>query len=80
MLTSIDVKFIFESALLGLFSSTNILQIADVALLSSYSFCHDFSYYFSSFLLLKRVKCLPFLFSHPKQLSLVPRSSRLTVH
>ena len=35
MLTSIDqidVKFIFDSACLGLFSSANILQIADVAL------------------------------------------------
>ena len=32
MLTSIDVKFTFDSARLGLFSSTNILQIADVAL------------------------------------------------
>ena len=32
MLTSINVKFIFDSACLGLFSSTNILQIADVAL------------------------------------------------
>ena len=32
MLTSIDVKFTFDSALLGLFSLTNILQIADVAL------------------------------------------------
>ena len=34
MLTSIDqvnVKFIFNSARLGLFSSANILQIADVA-------------------------------------------------
>ena len=38
MLTSINVKFIFNSACLwaslgdkGLFSSTNILQIADVA-------------------------------------------------
>ena len=29
---SIDVKFIFNSARLGLFSSANILQIADVAL------------------------------------------------
>ena len=28
----IDVKFIFDSARLGLFSSANILQIADVAL------------------------------------------------
>ena len=32
MLTSIDVKFIFHSAHLGLFSSENVLQIADVAL------------------------------------------------
>ena len=32
MLTSIDVKFIFDSARLALFSSANILQIADVAL------------------------------------------------
>ena len=30
MLTSIDVKFIFDSARLGLFSWANILQIADV--------------------------------------------------
>ena len=35
MLTFIDVKFIFDSARLGLFRSTKILQIADVALLSS---------------------------------------------
>ena len=32
MLTSIDVKFTFDSACLGLFSSENILQIAGVAL------------------------------------------------
>ena len=32
MLTSIDVKFIFDSVRLGLFSSANILQVADVAL------------------------------------------------
>ena len=32
MLTSIDVEFTFDSAHLGLFSSANILQIADVAL------------------------------------------------
>ena len=30
MRTSIDVKFIFDSACSGLFSSANILQIADV--------------------------------------------------
>ena len=32
MLTFIDVKFIFDSARLGLFDSANTLQIADVAL------------------------------------------------
>ena len=32
MLTSIDVKFTFDSARLGLFSSANIFQIADVIL------------------------------------------------
>ena len=32
MFTSIDVKFIFDSACLGLFNSANIFQIADVAL------------------------------------------------
>ena len=32
MLTSIDVKFTFDSARLVLFSSANILQIEDVAL------------------------------------------------
>ena len=35
MLNSINVKFIFDGACLGLFSSTNILQIADFALKSS---------------------------------------------
>ena len=32
MLTSIDVKFIFDSVRLGLSSATNILQIVDVTL------------------------------------------------
>ena len=32
MLSSINVKFIFDSARLGLFSSSNILQIANVTL------------------------------------------------
>ena len=32
MLTSIDVKFLFDSARLGLFRAANILQIADIAL------------------------------------------------
>ena len=33
MLNSFDVKFIFDRVRLGLFSSSNILQIEDVALL-----------------------------------------------
>ena len=32
MFTSMNVKFIFNSTRIGLFSSANILQIADVAL------------------------------------------------
>ena len=32
MLTSIDVKFIFDNAQLGLFISANMLEISDVAL------------------------------------------------
>ena len=32
MITSFNVKFTFDSARLGLFSSANILQTADVAL------------------------------------------------
>ena len=32
MFTSIDVKFTFDSARLGLFSSANVLQIVDVTL------------------------------------------------
>ena len=70
---SIDVKFIFDSARLGLSSSANILQIADAAL----------RVVILLFVLLlkrvKRVKRPPFLFPQPKQLNLVPRSSRLTV-
>ena len=43
-----DVKFIFDSARLGLSNSANILQIADVALrvVSLLSSCHVFSYFF----------------------------------
>ena len=37
MLTCIDVKLIFDSAPLGLSSSSNILQIADVALRVAFS-------------------------------------------
>ena len=82
MLTSIDVKFIFDSARLGLFSSTNIVQIASRCRPSS-CLLTVFAMFLAIIRLLlplKRVKCPPFLFSKPKQLSLVPRSSRLTVH
>ena len=44
MLTSIDVKFIFDSAHLCMSSSANILQLADVpSELSSCCFCYVFS-------------------------------------
>ena len=77
MLTYIDVMFTFDSARLGLFSSANILQIADVTLRvvfllfaiispSSYSWNEWNVRHFSS--------------SQPKQLNLIPRSSRLMVH
>ena len=36
MLSSVDVKFIFDSVRLGLFSSADILQIADVTLLAMF--------------------------------------------
>ena len=48
MLTSIDVKFIFDSARLGLFSFVNTLQIADVALQVVFLLLLPFfSYYFA---------------------------------
>ena len=49
MLTSINVKFIFDSARLGLFSSTSILQIAHVTLRVV------FLLFFAMFLLLFRL-------------------------
>ena len=46
--TCIDVKFIFDSASLGLSSSTNILQIADVTLRVIFLlFLPVLSYYFA---------------------------------
>ena len=80
MLISIDVKFIFDSARLGLFSSANILQIADVALRVVFLLFLPFYAIISPSFTLKRVKCPSFLFSQPKQFNLVLRSSRLTVH
>ena len=44
----LDVKFIFDSVCLGLSSSANILQIADVALQVVFLlFCYVFNYYFA---------------------------------
>ena len=83
MLTSINVEVIFDSARLGLFSSSNILQIADVALgVVFLLFLPCFLLLFRLVLPLERpVKCPPFLFSQPRQLNLlVPRSSRLPGH
>ena len=81
MLTCIDVKFILDSVHLGLSSSANILQIADVALrvvfllfffmflaiISPSSSCSSYSWN-------EWNVCL--FFSQPKQLNLVPRSSQ----
>ena len=48
MLASIDVKFIFDSVRLRLFSPANILHIADVALRVVFLlFLPCFSYYFA---------------------------------
>ena len=58
MLTSVDVKFILDSVRLGLSSSANILQIADVAL--RVVFLLFLPCFFAWFLLLKRLKCPPF--------------------
>ena len=72
MLASINVKFIFDSVLLGLFSSANILQIADVALRVVLLLFLPYSW--------NEWDVRYFLFSQPKQLKLFPRSSRLMVH
>ena len=78
---SIEVKFIFDSARLALFSSANILQIADVALRVVFcSFCHVISNFFRLVLTLETSEMKRVSSSQPKQLNLVPRSSRLTVH
>ena len=48
MLTCIDVKFILDSARLELFSSANVLQIANVTLRVVFLlFLPCFSYYFA---------------------------------
>ena len=59
----------------GFFSSANILQIGDVFLLFLLSVSQWFAYFF----LTKRVRSSVILYLLPKQLNLVPRSSRSTV-
>ena len=78
---SIDVKFIFDSVRLGLSSSANILQIADVALRVVFLlFLPCFQLFFRLVLTLEASEMSAiFSSSQPKQLNLVPRSSRLTV-
>ena len=84
MLTSIDLTMLSSPSIVHV-QGCSALQIFSKQQMSPFELssccsCHVFSYYFAQFLLLKRVKCPPFLFSQPKQLNLVPRSSRLTVH
>ena len=86
MLSSVDVKFIFDSACLsaslgdkGLFSSANILQIADVVhwvvfLLFLLCFKPKVHLFFPL-----EVKYSAILYSLPKQLNPFPRSSQSTV-
>ena len=77
MLTCINVKFIFDSVRLGLSSSANILQIADVAV-------RVFFLLFLSFfkLLFHQVPTVVLtletseMSANLQQLNLVPRSSR----
>ena len=59
MLTCIDVKFIFDSVPLGLSSSSNILQIADVVSPYEKSFC-CFCYAFFFLLSLRLVPAVVF--------------------
>ena len=81
MVTSIDVKIIFDSACLGLFSSAHFLQIADVALRVVFLLFLPCFYLFFRLVLTLETSEMSAIFSssQPKQLNLVPRSSRLTV-
>ena len=81
MLTCIDVKFIFDTVRLGLSSSANILQIADVALwVVFWLFLPCFWLLFrlvpAVVLTLETSETSAIFFSQPKQLNLVSRSSR----
>ena len=79
MLTSIDVKFIFDSARLsaslgdtGLFSSANILQIDVVRRVVFLLFMLCFSQKFAYFLLVKGVKSSAILYHYQINSALSP--------
>ena len=83
MLTSINAKFVFDSARVGLFSSANILQLTDVAVRVVYLL---FLPFFLAYLLFRLVLTLEtsevsaiFAFT-TKTTQPRLRSSRLTVH
>ena len=81
MLTCIDVKFIFDSVRLGLSSSANILQIADVALRVVFLlFLPCFYLLFclvpAVVLTLETCEMSAIYFLQPKLLNLIPRSSQ----
>ena len=82
MLTCINVKFIFDSVHLGLSSCANILQIADVALRVVFLLFLPCLWLFFRLVITLEMSEMSAIFSssQPKQLNLVPRSSRLTVH
>ena len=81
MLTSIDVKFIFDSARLGLCSSANILQIADVALRVVFLlFLPCFKLLFRLVLTLETSEMSAIFVATTKTTQPRPRSSQLTVH
>ena len=81
MLTCIDVKFIFDSVRLGLSSSANILQIADVALRVVFLLFLPCFYLLlclvpAVVLTLETCEMSAIYFLQSKLLNLIPRSSR----
>ena len=81
MLTSIDVKFIFDSARLRLYSSANILQIADVAHRVVFLlFLPCFKLLFRLVLTLETSEMSAIFVATTKTTQPRPRSSQLTVH
>ena len=81
MLTSIDVKFIFDSARLRLCSSANILQIADVAHRVVFLlFLPCFKLLFRLVLTLETSEMSAIFVATTKTTQPRPRSSQLTVH